>query len=176
MLRICNVSRDALNACHSAQGCARVCTESWLRKKSLATPGNWTCISSAPYSWHSTNLTTSHSLPFPSFFLFTFSTFPPCPPPPPPPVYFICNHPLRIQLYWLCVEKFAFWLIIYIKTFNKINNKTSTTRWNTELKTTQIQGKYLTMYTCTHARTLPPTHQLTHTPKHTHTHTHYSSG
>ena len=32
----------------------------------------------------------------------------------------------RIQLYCLCVEKFAFWLIIYIKTFNKINNKTST--------------------------------------------------
>ena len=28
VLRICNVSRDALNACHSAQGCARVCTES----------------------------------------------------------------------------------------------------------------------------------------------------
>ena len=60
-----------------------------------------------------------------------------------------------IQLYCLCVEKFAFWLVIYIKTFNKINNKTSTTQWNTELKTAQIQGKYLTitMYTHTHART-----------------------
>ena len=33
-----------------------------------------------------------------------------------------------IQLYCLCVEKFAFWLVIYIKTFNKINNKTSTTQ------------------------------------------------
>ena len=32
-----------------------------------------------------------------------------------------------IRLYCLCVEKFAFWLVIYIKTFNKINNKTSTT-------------------------------------------------
>ena len=28
------------------------------------------------------------------------------------------------QLDCLCVEKFAFWLAIYIKTFNKINNKT----------------------------------------------------
>ena len=33
-----------------------------------------------------------------------------------------------IQLYCLCVEKFAFWLVIYIKTFNTINNKTSTTQ------------------------------------------------
>ena len=31
-----------------------------------------------------------------------------------------------IQLYCLCVEKFAFWLAIYIKTFNTFNNKTST--------------------------------------------------
>ena len=30
-----------------------------------------------------------------------------------------------IQLYCLCVEKFAFWLVIYIKTFSKMNNKTS---------------------------------------------------
>ena len=73
-----------------------------------------------------------------------------------------------IQLYCLCVEKFAFWFVIYIKTFKKINNKTSTTQWNTELKTAQIQGKYLTitMYTHAHARTyartLPP-------PTHTHT-------
>ena len=35
----------------------------------------------------------------------------------------------RIQLYGLCVEKFAFWLVIYIKKFNTINNKTSTTQW-----------------------------------------------
>ncbi len=33
-----------------------------------------------------------------------------------------------IQLYCLYVEKFAFWLIIYIKTFNTVNNKTSTTQ------------------------------------------------
>ena len=33
-----------------------------------------------------------------------------------------------IQLYCLCVDTFAFWLVIYIKTFNKINNKTSTTQ------------------------------------------------
>ena len=33
-----------------------------------------------------------------------------------------------IQLYCLCVEKFAFWLVIYIKTFNTVNNKTSTTQ------------------------------------------------
>ena len=33
-----------------------------------------------------------------------------------------------IQLYCLCVDKFAFWLVIYINTFNKINNKTSTTQ------------------------------------------------
>ena len=30
-----------------------------------------------------------------------------------------------IQFYCLCVEKFAFWLVIYIKTFNTVNNKTS---------------------------------------------------
>ena len=44
---------------------------------------------------------------------------------------FLINHTCKnstdtIQLYCLCVEKFAFWLVIYIKTFNKINNKTST--------------------------------------------------
>ena len=33
-----------------------------------------------------------------------------------------------IQLYCLCVEKFAFWLVIYIKTLNTVNNKTSTTQ------------------------------------------------
>ena len=33
-----------------------------------------------------------------------------------------------IQLYCLYVEKFAFWLVIYIKTFNTVNNKTSTTQ------------------------------------------------
>ena len=33
-----------------------------------------------------------------------------------------------IQLYCLCVEKFSFWLVIYIKTFNTVNNKTSTTQ------------------------------------------------
>ena len=69
-----------------------------------------------------------------------------------------------IQLYCLCVEKFAFWLIIYIKTFNTVNNKTSTTQWNTELKTAQIQGKYLTitMYTHTHTRMHAPAHPPTH--------------
>ena len=62
---------------------------------------------------------------------------------------------LSRQLYCLCVEKFAFCLIIYIKTFNTINNKTSTTQWNTELKTTQIQGKYLTitLYNNVHTHT-----------------------
>ena len=33
-----------------------------------------------------------------------------------------------IQLYGLYVEKFAFCLDIYIKTFNTVNNKTSTTQ------------------------------------------------
>ena len=33
-----------------------------------------------------------------------------------------------IQLYCLYVEKFAFWLVIYIKTFNTFDNKTSTTQ------------------------------------------------
>ena len=33
-----------------------------------------------------------------------------------------------IQLYCLYVEKFAFWLVIYIKTFNTVNNRTSTTQ------------------------------------------------
>ena len=33
-----------------------------------------------------------------------------------------------IQLYCLCVDKFAFWLVIYIKTLNTVNNKTSTTQ------------------------------------------------
>ena len=32
-----------------------------------------------------------------------------------------------IQLYCLYVEKFAFWLVVYIKTFNTVNDKTSTT-------------------------------------------------
>ena len=83
-----------------------------------------------------------------------------------------------IQLYCLCVEKFAFWLIIYIKTFNTVNNKTSTTQWNTELKTAQIQGKYLTVTMYTHACTHTHTHAHMHAHMHTHTHTytHYSSG
>ena len=53
---------------------------------------------------------------------------------------------------------------LHKKTFNTINNKTSTTQWNTELKTAQLRGKYLTitMYTCTHACT----HARTHTPTH----------
>ena len=38
----------------------------------------------------------------------------------------ITAHLNTVQLYCLCVEKFAFWLVIYIKRFNKINNKTST--------------------------------------------------
>ena len=33
-----------------------------------------------------------------------------------------------IQLYCLYVEKLAFWLGIYIKTFSTVNNKTSTTQ------------------------------------------------
>ena len=37
----------------------------------------------------------------------------------------------KIQLFCLCVETFAFWLVIYIKTFNKMNNKT---QWNMQLK------------------------------------------
>ena len=70
------------------------------------------------------------------------------------------------------------------KTFNTFNNKT-TTQWNTEIKTAQIQGKCLTitMYTRTHGGmhvpTPPPhthtvshTHTQTHTHIHTHTHTH----
>ena len=38
-----------------------------------------------------------------------------------------CQMPIQcntIQLYCLYVEKFAFWLVIYIKTFNTVNNKT----------------------------------------------------
>ena len=54
------------------------------------------------------------------------------------------------------------------KTFNAVNNKTSTTQWNTELKTAQRQGKYLTitMYRHTHARTHVPAPPP---PPHTHT-------
>ena len=33
-----------------------------------------------------------------------------------------------IQLYCLCVEKFAFWLVIFIKLLNTVNNKISTTQ------------------------------------------------
>ena len=40
----------------------------------------------------------------------------------------ICIQYNTIQLYCLYVEKFAFWLVIYIKTFNAVNNKTSTTQ------------------------------------------------
>ena len=39
------------------------------------------------------------------------------------------------------------------KTLNTINNKTSTPQCNTELKTAQIQEKYLTITMYTHART-----------------------
>ena len=77
-----------------------------------------------------------------------------------------------IQLYCLYVEKFAFWLVIYIKkTFNTANNKTSTTQENTELKTAQIQGilNNNNVHTRTHARTPTRTHPHIHT--HTHTHT-----
>ena len=77
-----------------------------------------------------------------------------------------------IQLYCLYVEKFAFWLVIYIKTFNKINNKTSTiyiktfnkinnktstTRWNTELKkrsNTREKNNNIRMHAPTHTHTL----------------------
>ena len=73
------------------------------------------------------------------------------------------------------------------KTVNTFNNKTSTTQWNTEIKTAQIQGKFLTiaMYTRTHGgmhAPTPPPHTHTHTVSlslslslslsHTHTHTH----
>ena len=88
-------------------------------------------------------------------------------------LFLVVSSLYSIQLYCLCVEKFAFWLVIYIETFNKINNKTSTTQWNTELKTAQIQGKYLTitMYIHTHARSHPLTPPP---PPHTHTlFTHY---
>ena len=73
-----------------------------------------------------------------------------------------------IQLYCFCVEKSAFWLVIYIKTFSTVNNKTSTAQWNTELKTAQIQGILNNNNVHTHACTHPPTH--------THTHTYSSSG
>ena len=55
------------------------------------------------------------------------------------------------------------------KTVNIFNNKTSTTQWNTEIKTTQIQGKFLTiaMYTRTHGGMHVPTPP---TPPHPHTH------
>ena len=79
-----------------------------------------------------------------------------------------------LQLYCLCVEKFAFWLVIYIKAFNTVNNKTSTAQWNTELKTAQIRGKYLTMtmytHTHTHTRTLARTQERTHARTHAHIH------
>ena len=58
--------------------------------------------------------------PFPAnffIFLFLFSSFHPG---------FTIQYNI-IQLYCLYVEKFAFWLVIYIKTFNTVNNKTSTT-------------------------------------------------
>ena len=35
----------------------------------------------------------------------------------------VCIQYNTIQLYCLYVEKFAFWLVIYIKTFNTVNNK-----------------------------------------------------
>ena len=47
------------------------------------------------------------------------------------------------------------------KTFNTINNKTSTPQCNTELKTAQIQEKYLTITMYTHSRTHARTHART---------------
>ena len=45
-----------------------------------------------------------------------------------------------IQLYCLCVEKFAFWLVIYMQTFNKINDKTSTIYIKTFNKISIVHG------------------------------------
>ena len=60
------------------------------------------------------------------------------------------------------------------KTVNIFNNKTSTTQWNTEIKTAQIQGKFLTiaMYTRTHGGMHAPTPPPPPPPPHIHTHTH----
>ena len=74
-----------------------------------------------------------------------------------------------------CVEKLAFWLVIYIKTFNTIKNKTSASmkhgaknHSNTRkiLSNNNVQTH---THARTHVRTNPPTHP--HPPTHTHTHT-----
>ena len=61
----------------------------------------------------------SHKKKLQPFFFFFFFNF------------FFFKYPPQlwytIQLYCLYVEKFAFWLVIYIKTFDTVNNKTSTT-------------------------------------------------
>ena len=45
-----------------------------------------------------------------------------------------------IQLYCLCIEKFAFWRVIYIKIIQQLTIKRQQLGENTELKTAQIQG------------------------------------
>ena len=54
-----------------------------------------------------------------------------------------------IQLYCLCFEKVAFWLVIYVKTttttttVNTFYNRTLTIQQHTELKTVQIQKQHI---------------------------------
>ena len=89
---------------------------------------------------------------------------------------------VTIQLYCFCVEKFAFWLNIYIN--HSIHFTIKQQQFNkTELKTTQYKSKILNnnnvcthtcIQACTHTHTCTYTCMNTHT--HTHTHTHYSSG
>ena len=54
---------------------------------------------------------------------------------------------VTIQLYCLCVEKFAFWLIIYIPGAKNHSNN----RWLCNIKTTQITADYvISQKACSH--------------------------
>ena len=78
-----------------------------------------------------------------------------------PLVEFIYN---TIQLYCLCVEKFAFWLVIYIKTFNKKNIDNSTKHGAKNRSNTRkiLNNNNVHTHARTHAPPPPPTHPPTH--------------
>ena len=78
-----------------------------------------------------------------------------------------------IQLYCLCVEKFAFWLVIYIKHSIHLTIKHSDSMKHGN-KTAQIQGKCFNnvhTYARRHARAYPPPPPPTVSLRLTHTHT-----
>lgn len=76
-----------------------------------------------------------------------------------------------VQLYDVCVGKFAFWLVIYRKHSVHFTIKHATIQQNMKLKTAQIQTQYitLTMFIQTHKYVRVYINTHTHTSMCTHT-------